>query len=177
MANITPAQGVALWFTYLRALQADGGFNTNLSKMDLLTFANAPIAKEFITANQQGQFIDAAKSAPGFDLSTNDLTTYSSFEALLDHFSPLTTYIGVLLQSLAVDPYPGGAAADFWKAPSAAAFPGGSGGAQWKLALAALSSSIPAICFTPALQAKVNTAIDTEQTKMSDVISEIAVLG
>jgi len=177
MASLTPAQSVALWFTYLRDLQADCGFNTTISRMDLLTFANAKISSALPTDNEKNQFIVAAQASPGFDLSTNDLTTYSSFEALLDHFNPLTTYVGVLLQVQSANPFPGGAAADFWKAPVSTAFPGGSEGAQWQSALAALTSAIPAVCFTAAFQVKVNAAVDSAQNKMSDVISEIAVLG
>ena len=177
MAPLSPAQGVALWFTYLRDLQAGCSFNTSVSQMDLLTFANAAIAQALPSSNEQNQFIIAAAASPGYDLSTSDLTTYSTFEALVDHFNPLTTYIGILLQGLATAPYSGGAMADFWKATAVQAFPGGSKGAQWKLALSSLTSAIPAACFTSALQAKVNAAIDSAQSTMSEVIAEIAVLG
>lgn len=177
MAPLSPAQGVALWFTYLRDLQADCSFNTNVSQMDLLTFANTTIAQVLPSSNEQNQFIVAASASPGYDVSTSDLTAYSTFEALVDHFNPLTTYLGILLQSVAAAPYPGGAMADFWKAQAVQAFPGGSAGAQWQLALASLTSAIPAVCFTSALQVKVNAAIDSAQSKMSEVIAEIAVLG
>lgn len=177
MSPQSPVQGVALWFTYLRDLQAACNFNTNVSQMDLLTFANTSICQVLPSNNEQNQFILAAAASPGYDISTSDLTTYSTFEALVDHFNPLTTYLGVLLQNLAVAPYPGAAAADFWKTASAQAFPGGSMGTQWKLALASLASAIPAVCFTSALQTQVNAAIDAAQSKMSDIIAEIAVLG
>jgi hypothetical protein len=145
--------------------------------MDLLTFANTKIATVLPSANEQNQFIVAAKSSPGFDLSISQLTTYSSFEALLDHFNPLTTYVGVLLQSLAVAPYPSGSTADFWKAQVSSAYPGGSSGAPWKAALSALSSAIPAVCFTQPFQKKINGLVDKAGSTMSDVISTIAVLG
>lgn len=176
MPDLLPSQAVALWFTYLRELQADC-INTNASKMDLLTFANTKILTALPTTAEQNAFIVAAKGAPGFDLSTSQLSTYATFEALLDHFNPLTTYVGVLLQSLAASPFPSGAAADFWKASIATAFPGGSNGAPWQAAMQALASVIPAVCFTAGFQTKVNSTVDAANSKMSDVITQIAVLG
>jgi hypothetical protein len=172
-----PSQGVALWFTYLRDFQSDCAFDTNVAKMDLLTFANSKIIAVLPSDNEKNQFIVAAKSSPGFDISISQLTTYSTFEALLDHFNPLTTYVGVLLQGLSAAPYPSGAAADFWKAKASSAFPGGSAGTQWNGALSALASAIPAVCFTQPLQTKINALIDKAGSAVSDVISAIAVLG
>jgi hypothetical protein len=177
MPSIPPGDAVALWFTYLRGFQAACSFNTNVPVMDLLTFANSTIASVLKSSNQQNQFIVAVADKPGFDLSVSDLTTNKTFEALLDKFNPLATYVGLYLQSLAAKDYPAGSYADFLQAPCSQAFPGGSKGNQWQTALGCMTSVIPAACFTPKLQTQAGQSIDSAQKKMSEVASQIAVLG
>jgi len=64
--------------------------------MDLLTFANAPITGLLPSANEQGQFAINAKAALGIVIEPDDLTTnFSTFEALLDNFSNLPTFVAV----------------------------------------------------------------------------------
>jgi hypothetical protein len=177
MSRVSPSDALAQWFTYLRAFQSACSFNTNVPTMDLLTFANSAITVVLPTANEQNQFIVTVSTSPGFDLSQADLTSSATFEALLDKFNPLVTYVGAYLQTLAAAPFPGGALADFYKATTAAAFPGGSTGALWQTALGCLASVIPGVCFTSGLQAAVAKTIDGSQETMSDVIKQIAVLG
>jgi len=177
VAPRSPRQNLASWFTYLRQFQQACSFNKDAAKMDLLTFANAKIARVLPSATEQGQFMVAVADTPGDPVSSADLTTYATFEALLDHFSPLPTYVGVYLQSLAVAPYPAGASADFWKARVVDAFPGGSKGEPWTTALGCLVAAIPAVCFTVSLQQKVAKTVDAATSKMSDVITQIAGLG
>jgi hypothetical protein len=145
--------------------------------LDLLTFANSTIVAILPSANEQAQFILDAKISPGFDISTGDLSTYASFEALLDHFNPLPTYVGAYVQTVSAAPYPSGSLADFLNATTPAAFPGGSKGVCWRAALGLLASAIPAICFSAKLQAAVSTAVDDPTKKASDVVNQIATLG
>lgn len=177
MAPASPSQNLASWFAYLRQFQEACSFNKDAAKMDLLTFANAKITRVLPSATEQGQFMVAVANTPGDPVSNADLTTYATFEALLDHFSPLPTYVGVYLQTLAVAPYPAGPSADFWKARVADAFPGGSKGKAWTTALGCLASVMPAVCFTSAFQQKVAKTVDGATIKMSDVITQIAGLG
>ena len=79
-------QNMLLWFSYLHALQSACSFNTTVKLLDLLKFANFGVATALPSSVEQSQFIVAVQSNPGFDLSPADLTAYSTFEALLDHF-------------------------------------------------------------------------------------------
>src|SRR5579863_1496358 len=108
MADSIQKQNLLQWFTYLHSLQTACSFNTSTVTMDLLTFANAPIAKMLTSLNEQQQFILNASKSPGFDISPTDLTTYASFEALLDYFNPLPTYVAAYLQTVAAGTYPSG---------------------------------------------------------------------
>jgi hypothetical protein len=177
MPSSSPSDNVAFWFTNLRQLKAACN-NTSVDKLDLLTFANATVAAFLPSSTEQSTFLVSAAASTGYDdMSSADLTTYKTFEGLLDNWNPLTTDIAVLLQSLAVPSLQGVASADFLIATVAAAFPGGSAGSAWTDALAALKSTIPAICFTAAFQTKINATVDKAGTKMSDLIPQIAVLG
>src|ERR1700722_11143068 len=133
MSNSLEKQNLLRWFTYLHALQSDCSINASVKTLDLLTFANSTIVKILPSANEQSQFILVAILSPGFDLSINDLSTYATFEALLDHFNPLPTYVASYLQTVSAASYPSGSLADFLSAAIAAAFPGGSKGAPWAL--------------------------------------------
>lgn len=177
MPSISPTEGLALWFNNLRQLQAACN-NTSVSKMDLLTFANTTIINVLPTAAEQNNFLVSAVSSTGYDdMAVADLTTYKTFEGLLDNWNPLATAVAVLLQSLAVPALQGVGSADFMNATVATAFPGGSTGPVWSNALASLKSNIPAICFTAAFQTKIDATVDKAQSKMSDLIAQIAVLG
>jgi len=177
MPSTPPGDAVALWFTYLRGFQSACSFNTNVPVMDLLTFANSSITTIIKSSNQQNQFIVAVADQPGFDLAVSDLTSSKTFEALLDKFNPLATYVGLYLQSLAAKTLPSGSFADFLQATTAQAFPGGASGSQWQTALGRLTSVMPAVCFTSKLQSQVAVTVDNAQKKMADVASQIAVLG
>jgi hypothetical protein len=177
LQRTAPSDALAQWFTYLRGFQSACSFNTSVPQMNLLTFANKKISIVLPTANEQGEFLIAVSQSPGFDISPTVLAACDTFEALLDKFSPLPTYVGVCLQTQAIAPYPSGSAADFFKANASAAFPGGSTGTQWKTAVGLLASVMPAVCFTTAFQAKAAVLLDKAGTKMSDVASQIAGLG
>jgi hypothetical protein len=177
MSNSVEKQNLLMWFSYLHALQSACSFNTSVKTMDLLTFANANIVQILPSANEQSQFILNVKTSPGFDVSTNDLSTYATFEALLDHFNPLPTYVGAYLQTLSAGTLPSGSLADFLSAAISAAFPGGSTGASWKTAVSMLTSVIPAVCFSAKLQAAAATTVDDPSKKVSDLVNQIATLG
>jgi hypothetical protein len=177
MANSIEGQDVELWFSYLRDLQSACSINTSVKSMDLLKFANSKITTILPSANDQNQFIIEVKQSPGFDLALGDLTTYSTFEALLDHFNPLPTYLGMLLQTIAAAPYPSGGVADFLNAQISSAFPGGKNGNAWTNAVGLLGSVIPSICFSSTLQSAVATSVDDPAKKVSDLVNQIAVLG
>jgi hypothetical protein len=177
MASNSTSDGLALWFTNLRQFQKACN-NTSVSKMDLLSFANCSIITVLPTATEQKTFLTSASVSTGYDdIAIADLTTYKTFEALLDNWNPLATAIAVLLQSLAVPSLQGVGSADFLNATVASVFPGGNVGLAWANALASLKSNIPAICFTPAFQAKIDITVDKAGSKMSDLIPQIAVLG
>jgi hypothetical protein len=177
MANSIEGQDVELWFSYLRDLQSACSINTSVKSMDLLTFANSKIATILSSANDQNQFIIEAKESPGFDLALGNLTTYTTFEALLDHFNPLPTYLGMLLQTTAAQPYPSGGVADFLNALISSAFPGGTHGTLWTTALGLLASVIPSICFSSKFQSDVAITVDDPSKKISDLVNQIAILG
>lgn len=175
MSQLSAKDALALWFTYLHQLKSACSFNTNVPAMDDLKFANSKITTVLPTTTEQNQFIVAVQSAPGFNLSPAELTQYSTFAALLNHYNPLSTYVGIYLRTLAVDPGP--SAADFWSISPNSAFPGGSSGSKWQAAVALLASVIPPACFTAGLQAKVAATFDKAKSTMKDVITQIAVLG
>lgn len=177
MPNSLEKQNLLMWFSSLHALQSDCSFNTSVKTMDLLTFANTKVVQILPSANEQSQFILNAKSSPGFDVSTNDLSTFATFEALLDHFDPLPTFVGAYLQTLSAGTFPSGSLVDFLNAAVSAAFPGGSNGASWKTAVSMLSSVIPAVCFSAKLQAAAATTVDDASKKVSDLVNQIATLG
>jgi hypothetical protein len=177
VTKLSPTDALALWFDYLRKLQAACSFNTNVARMDLLTFANAKISAVLPTPTEQKAFAAAVQISPGFNIDDTKLGSYSSFEALLDDYDPLPTYVGNFLKPLAADPFPSGPLADFFKADPTAAFPGGSEGSQWQTALGRLSSVIPSVCFTSTFQKKVGNLLDAQGKHMSDVIDQIAGLG
>ena len=177
MPNSIQKQNLMRWFTYLHALQDDCSFNTSVKTMTLLEFANAKISTIMPSPNEQGQFILNAGKSPGFDLSTDDLTNYATFEALLDHFNPLPTYVGLYLQTAAAGTFPSGSFADFLNASISAAFPGGSSGPSWTTAMGLLTSVIPAVCFSAKLQTAVAATVDDSSKKVSDVVNQIATLG
>lgn len=177
MSQLSAREALALWFTYLSQLKSACSINTNVPGMDDLTFANSKITAVLPTTTEQNQFIVAVQSSPGFDLSPAELTQYPTFAALVNHYNPLATYVGKYLQTLAVDPFPGGSAVDFWNAFANSAYPGGSAGPKWQSAIALLASVIPSACFTAGQQAKVAATFDKPDSKMKDVITQIAVLG
>jgi hypothetical protein len=166
------------WFNSLHAFQSDvSPINTSVKSMDLLTFANTTITTVLPSSNEQNQFILNSKTSPGFDVSISDLTNYATFEALLDYFDPLPTFVGAYLQTVAAGNYPQGSLADFLNASISAAFPGGSSGSSWKVALGLLTSAIPSVCFSATLQKAVATTVDDPSKKVSDLVNQIATLG
>jgi hypothetical protein len=174
-----PSYALRQWFNYLQEFQSACSFNTNtnVEKMNLLKFANSKISVILPDANTQSAFCTKVAISPGFDISNQVLTGCDTFEALLDKFSWLPTYVGAYLQSLAADPYPAGSLTDFLNAPALSAFPGGSTGNQWQTAVGRLASVIPSVCFTPGFQSEVAASLDANGTKMNAVTSQIAVLG
>lgn len=177
VADSIEKQNIMRWFSYLQALQSDCTMNTSVKTMTLLVFANSTITTILPSPNEQNQFILNARSSPGFDLSTTDVTSYATFEALLDHFNPLPTYVGAYVQTVSAGAYPKGSLADFLSAPISAAFPGGSSGTPWKAAMGLLTSVIPAVCLSATLQAAVATTVDDPTKKVSDAVNQIATLG
>src|ERR1700683_2513703 len=131
VSDSTEKQNLLRWFSYLHALQSACSMNTSVKTMTLLAFGNSTIVTILPSSNEQNQFVLNVKTSPGFDLSITDLTTYATFEALLDHFNPLPTYVGAYLQTVSAGTYPSGSLADFLNATISAAFPGGSSGASW----------------------------------------------
>ena len=177
MSNSIEKQNLLRWFTYLHALQSDCSINTSVSDLDLLKFANSTILTLLPSNNQQQQFILNVSTSPGFDISIPDLSTYSTFEALLDHFNPLPTYIAAYAQTVSANPYPSGSLADFLNAPASGAFPGGSTGSDWTVAVGLLTSAIPSVCFSNSLQLAVAKTVGDPTKKVSDVVNQIATLG
>jgi hypothetical protein len=165
------------WFTNLHDLQNDCSINTSVKSLDLLIFANTTITSVLPSDNEQQQFIIKVQAEPGFDLSIADLTTFSTFEALLDNFSPLPTLVAAFLRTLAAGSFPNGSLVDFLKAQVSGAFPGGSSGPSWTKALSQLASAIPAVCFSAKLQAAVGKTVDDPTKTVSDVVNQIATLG
>jgi|GEM_PF-2755295 len=171
-------KSIVVWFSYLQQFQNACSFNEIAKAMDPLTFANSTVLKVLLSANEQGQFITAVGVTPGVRVGTADLTTYPTFRVLLNHYYPLTTYIGLYLQALAAAPYPPpGASLDFWNATAASAFPGGSKVDPWTTLMAGLVPAMPGACFTADLQTKAAKTLDTAGSKMVDVITQIAGLG
>lgn len=180
MASVSDSyqkKNVLLWFSYLHGLQAAASFNTTVKMLDLLSFANYGITKAFPSSNEQCQFIVNVKSYPGFDLSPTDLTTYSSFEALLDFFNPLPFYIGAYIQTVAAGSLPSTSLADFLSASVTTAFVGGSNGSNWTQALGLLTSVIPSACFSSTLQTAVAATVNDATKKVSDLVNQVATLG
>jgi hypothetical protein len=178
MADSIQKRNLMRWFTSLHAFQDDcASFNTSVVTMDLLTFANTTVTAVMPSTNEQGQFLLAAAASPGFDISSDDLSTFSTFEALLDHFSPLPTFVAAYIQMAAANPFPSGSLSDFLSAPVTSAFPGGSGGSNWQTALNLLTSVIPSVCFSATLQAAAATTVDDVTKKVSDAVNQIAKLG
>jgi|SRR5215472_12224027 len=165
------------WFANLLELQNDCSMNTSVKDLDLLTFANTTITSVLPSPNEQQQFIINVKGAPGFDISMADLTTFSTFEALLDNFSPLPTLVGAFLRTLAVGSFPTGSLVDFFKAAVSSAFPGGSTGTQWTNASSQLTSVIPVVCFSGKLQAAAAKTVDDSTKAVRDLVNQIAELG
>ena len=177
MPDISPSDGLTLWFTNLGQLQAACN-NTSVSKLDKLTFANTTIVTVLPTTAEQKTFLTSVGVSSGYDdIAIADLTTYKTFKGLLDNWNPLATAIAVLLQSLAAPPPQEMSSTDFMNATVSAAFPGGSAGSPWSDALASLKSGIPPECFTSGFQTTIKTTVDKAATKMSDLISQITVLG
>jgi hypothetical protein len=177
MSDSIEKQNLVRWFSYLHELQSACSFNTSVKTMDILTFANSKIVAILPSPNEQAQFILNSKTSPGFDVPTSDLTTYATFEALLDHFNPLPTYVGAYLQTVSAGSYPSGSLADFFSALISAAFPGGSKGTYWTTALGLLTSVVPSVCFSAKLQVAVATTVDDPSKKVSDLVNQIATLG
>jgi hypothetical protein len=177
MADSIEKQNLLLWFSYLHGLQNACSFNTSVKNLDLLTFANSKIVSIAPSANEQAQLIVNAKSAPGFDISTADLATYATFEALLDHFNPLPTYVAAYLQTFAPSSLGGGSLVDFLNASVTVAFPGGSAGPIWGTSLQMLQSVMPAVCFSSKLQVAVAKTVDDGTKKVTDLVNQIATLG
>jgi hypothetical protein len=177
VADSIEKQNLMRWFSYLHALQSDCSMNTSVKTMTLLVFANSTITTILPSSNEQGQFIVNVAASPGFDLSIPDLTTYATFEALLDHFNPLPTYVAAYIQTVSTGSFPNGSLADFLNASISAAFPGGSGGPSWKTAMGLLTSVIPSVCLSDTLQTAVATTVNDSTKKVSDVVNQIATLG
>jgi len=176
MPSISPSQGVALWFTYLRDFQAACN-STTAAQMDLLTFADTSVTAILPSAQEQNTFLTNIAVSPGISGIPISALAGVSFEGLLDNSNPLVTYVAVLLQSLSDPSLQNAASADYWSALVSAAFPGGSKGAPWTVAMGSLTSVIPAVCFTATLQAAVNKTVDKATSKVSDLIPQIARLG
>ena len=177
MPNSIEKQNLLRWFSLLHGLQSACAFNTSVATMDLLTFANTNVAQILPSANEKSQFIVNVQSSPGLDVSTADLTNFATFEALLDHFSPLPTFVGAYLQTLSAGTFPSGSLVDFLNAAISAAFPGGSNGPTWKTAVSMLASTIPAVCFSAKLQAAAAVTVDDNSKKVSDLVNQTATLG
>lgn len=177
VANSIEKRNLLMWFSYLHALQSDCSFNLSVKNMTLLDFANSTITTILPSSNEQNQFIINASTSPGFDLSVPDLTTYATFEALLDHFNPLPTYVGAYLQTVSGGNFPNGSLADFLSASLSGAFPGGSTGSGWQTAMGLLTSVIPSVCLSAALQQAVAATVDDSSKKVSDAVNQIATLG
>ena len=179
MSNSTEVQNLAGWFADLQKLRiACAKTNTSAKKMDLLTFANSKITTVLPSANEQGQFIIDAKTALSIDIAPDDLSTnFSTFEALLDNFSPLPTFVAVLLKTLAAGSFPQGSMADFLSAKIGAAFPGGGAGTVWSNAAKMVASAIPAVCFSSTLQVALAKTVDDGSQQVSNLVNQVAVLG
>jgi hypothetical protein len=145
--------------------------------MNLSTFGGTTIAGLLPSDNEKGQFSLSCKHSLHIDVATTDFTTFPTFKQLWDHFSPLKAKVEELLQTLAAGNFPGGSAAAFDAAPISAAFPGGSKGAQWTAANAALAGIFPPDCYSSARQNKVAKTVDDAEKKISDLVQQIATLG
>ena len=177
MPDISPSQGVELWFTNLRQFQA-ACINTTAYKASLLTFANTTCCADLPSLAEQSNFVSAAAASTGYDdMAVADLATYKTFAGLLNNWNPLPTAIAILLQSLADPTLQNVPSKAFMKAAVATAFPVGSTGAPWKEALETLQSNIPAICFTAPFETAVNATVDKSGSTMSVLIAQIAGLG
>src|SRR6202034_2553870 len=114
---------------------------TAITAMNLLLFADASPLTYLPTATEQSIFLTSAEAATGIDdMSNADLTSFKTFEGLLDFWCPLTTPIAILLQGLAAPAFQGIASADFMNTFVSDAFPGGSKGAPWTSARNGLAS-------------------------------------
>jgi hypothetical protein len=172
----TASDGIAQWFTGLRAFQS-ACIGTNVSN-NLLTFANTTIATVLPTDAEKSNFVTRAVAATGFDdMAIADLTTYGTFEALLDNWNALVTRVAIYLQSVSASTLQSSASADFWGASLSVAFPGGSAGNVWTEAMHGLASAIPASCFSSNFQQQLNGTVDTGTKKISDLVPQIAGLG
>jgi len=175
--DISPSQGVELWFTNLRQFQA-ACINTTAYKASLLTFANTTCCADLPSLAEQSNFVSAAAASTGYDdMAVADLATYKTFAGLLNNWNPLPTAVAVLLQSLAVEALQNVPSKAFMKALVSVAFPGGSIGPAWNAALAVLTASIPTICFTKDFQTAVAVTVDKPVSTMSILIPQIAGLG
>ncbi len=177
MPSISPDPGIDFWFKNLRQFQA-ACINTTAAKEDLLTFANHSCTAALTTSAEQNNFITAAAASTGYDdMAVADLTTYKTFAGLLNNWNSLPTAVAILLQSLAVPSLQTVPSKAFMKAAVADALPGGSAGPAWQAALAALTASIPPVCFTQGFRDAIAKTVDKQGSKMSDLIPQIAGLG
>ena len=178
MPDSTEKQNLAQWFRDLHTIQdACAAINTGAATLDLLKFANTTITSVLPSANEQGQFEVNVKASLGVDVTAGHIAKYSSFEALLDHFSSIVGAVSDYLQTLSAAPFPSGGSADFSTAKISSAFPGGSKGQQWTNANGLLASVIPSVCFTSKQQAAVAKTVDSSTKLVNDLVNQIAVLG
>jgi hypothetical protein len=178
MPDSTEKQNLAQWFSDLHTMQdACAAIKTGTATLDLLKFANTTITSVLPSANEQGQFELNVKASLGIDVTAGHIAKYSTFEALLDHFSSIAGAVSDYLQTLSAAPFPTGGSADFNSAKVSSAFPGGSTGQQWTNADGLLACVIPPVCFSSTLRAAVAKTVDSSTKLVSDLVNQIAVLG
>jgi hypothetical protein len=175
------AYALATSFHYLRGFQSACSFNTNVLSMDPLTFANSTIATILPSAPYQNQFLQSATANTGLNLTTQDLTTNSTFLDLLNQYRPLQIYFGNYLLSMAASPYSSDTLQAFTLVLASSAFPGGCAGVLWMAVQAVLTGANPSIvppeCYTAAQQTKVANQLGSSSATMDDIVTTLAGLG
>jgi hypothetical protein len=175
----TPKDELQLWFQYLQDLQvACEQVDTDVSYEDLLTFANDKISTDLSTTDEQDQFIVGAQNSTGLTITTSDLTSSSSFEALLETvWNPLSMFVASFVRYCAPDPYASMSFTDFVQQNITTVFGGGSPAPNWKQLQNGLTSSIPAACYSSSHQQAANGLLSAPNKTIQDLVNLISKMG
>ena len=175
----TPKAQLQQWFKYLQEFQiACEQVDTDVYYLDLLKFANEVIAKDLPTTNEQNQFVISAQNATGLTVTMADISSSSTFEALLETvWNPLNRFVAAFLRFGAPLPFSAMSFTDFAKQKLSAIFPDAGMDANWSSVQKGLVSSVPAACYSAKQQKAAVDLLSKSNSTTQDLIDLISKMG